>query len=135
MGSDTRGDVLSTQQRKQNGQLRELGRVSCHQCEGYITAEFKCEHQKRCMTSIQCNVEFRYKFSTIPGPRNTTERLDRVNRSQDLPDAYPISRQQVVVQVSETNGRPCACNFCFLKLLRFTLQTCLVSPYAPDTGH
>jgi hypothetical protein len=87
------------------------------------------------MTSIQCNVEFRYKFSTIPGPRNTTERLDRVNQSQNLPDVYPISHQQLVVQVCETNGRTCACSFCILKLLRFILQICLVSPYAPDTGH
>lgn len=35
LGSDTRGDVLSTEQRKQNGQLQELGRVSRHQFEGY----------------------------------------------------------------------------------------------------
>jgi len=78
------------------------------------------------MTSIQCNVEFRYKFTTIPGLQNTTERLDRVNRSHDLPDAYPISRQQVVVRVHETNGRPYACSFCNFK----TTQICFTDLFS-----
>jgi hypothetical protein len=36
------------------------------------------------MRSMQCNVEFGYQLSICSG---TTENLDRVGRSQDLPDA------------------------------------------------
>jgi hypothetical protein len=35
------------------------------------------------MVSMKCNVEFAFAL----GPRKTTENLDRVGRSQDLPDA------------------------------------------------
>jgi hypothetical protein len=37
-----------------------------------------------CMGSMQCNVEFGYQLSICPG---TTENLNQVGRSQDLPDA------------------------------------------------
>jgi hypothetical protein len=66
--------------------------------------------------SIQCNVEFGYKFSTTLEPRKTTEIFDRVGRSQDLPDAYPISSQQFTVQAHDTNDSAHACSCCILKL-------------------
>jgi hypothetical protein len=37
------------------------------------------------MGSIQCNVEFGYQLNICSG---TKENLDRVGRSQDLPDAH-----------------------------------------------
>jgi hypothetical protein len=39
------------------------------------------------MRSMQCNVEFGTNSAFALGPRKTTENLDRVGRSQDLPDA------------------------------------------------
>jgi hypothetical protein len=43
-----------------------------------------CHHWEGCMRSMQCNVEFGYQLSICSG---TKENLDRVGRSQDLPDA------------------------------------------------
>jgi hypothetical protein len=40
------------------------------------------------MRGIQCNVEFGHQSAFALGPRTTTENLDRVGRSQELPDAY-----------------------------------------------
>jgi hypothetical protein len=39
------------------------------------------------MRSTQCIVEFRYQLSICFWTRKTTENLDRVGWSQDLPDA------------------------------------------------
>jgi hypothetical protein len=39
------------------------------------------------MGSMQCNVEFGYKPSICSGTKENHENLDRVRRSQDLPDA------------------------------------------------
>jgi hypothetical protein len=39
------------------------------------------------MRSMQCNVEFDTNSAFALGRRKTTENLDRVGRSQDLPDA------------------------------------------------
>jgi hypothetical protein len=39
------------------------------------------------MWSMQCNVEFEYQLSICSGTKETTENLDRIGRSQDLPDA------------------------------------------------
>jgi hypothetical protein len=39
------------------------------------------------MGSMQCNVELGTNSAFALGPRKTTENLDQVGRSQDLPDA------------------------------------------------
>jgi hypothetical protein len=39
------------------------------------------------MGSMQCNMEFGYQLSIYSGTKKTTKYLDRVGRSQDLPDA------------------------------------------------
>jgi hypothetical protein len=40
------------------------------------------------MSGMQCNVEFCTNSAFSLGRRKTTENLDRVGWSQDLPDAY-----------------------------------------------
>jgi hypothetical protein len=41
------------------------------------------------MRGMQFNVEFReFRCHLLSGPIKATENLDRVGRSQDLPDAY-----------------------------------------------
>jgi hypothetical protein len=49
-----------------------------------LRRNFWCYHLEGCMRSMQCNVEFGYQLSICSG---TTGNLDRVGRSQDLPDA------------------------------------------------
>jgi hypothetical protein len=39
------------------------------------------------MKSMQCNVEFGYQLSSCSGTKEDHGNLDRVGRSQDLPDA------------------------------------------------
>jgi hypothetical protein len=38
------------------------------------------------MGSMQCNVEFGYQLSICSGTKENNGNLDRVGRSQDLPD-------------------------------------------------
>jgi hypothetical protein len=40
------------------------------------------------MRSMQCNAELVYQPIICSGAKKTTENLDRVGLSQDLPDAY-----------------------------------------------
>jgi hypothetical protein len=40
--------------------------------------------------STQCNVKFGYQLSICSGTEEATENLDRVGRSQDLPDANSL---------------------------------------------
>jgi hypothetical protein len=56
------------------------------------------------MTSTPCNVDFGYQLHIcFCAEEKTTQRLDRVNRSRDLLDAYKLPTQQSGVQVSTGN--------------------------------
>jgi hypothetical protein len=54
--------------------------------QGRVTTEFSTCWECR-LRSMQCSVDFGYQLFVV-APKKTMENLDRVGRSQDLPDAH-----------------------------------------------
>lgn len=48
------------------------------------------------MGSMQCNMDLKYKFEYLLGPKTTMTNINGTGRTQDLPDAAACSQQSVV---------------------------------------